>query len=96
VLGKQEKPRNIITGASLLIFCFFQPRALSAASVSNFFSRNKNFAGLLPIYDVIFGTFYMPPDKVPTGFGGRSDDVPENFGDSWSIRSGEAKCFEGR
>lgn len=40
---------------------------------------NKNFAGLLPIYDILFGTIYMPRDRQPMEFGIRSNSVPENF-----------------
>ncbi|MDA0196080.1 MAG: sterol desaturase family protein [Bacteroidetes bacterium] len=38
---------------------------------------NKNYSGLLPIYDLIFGTFYLPKDKSPQHYGipgGMSDD----------------------
>lgn len=31
--------------------------------------RDKNFAGLLPLWDVLFGTYYMPRGQVPTSFG---------------------------
>lgn len=30
--------------------------------------RDKNFAGLLPVWDILFGTYYMPA-KQPTEFG---------------------------
>lgn len=40
---------------------------------------NKNFAPTLAIYDVIFGTFYMPTDKLPEQYGVDSHDVPESF-----------------
>jgi len=42
--------------------------------------RDKNFAGLLPVWDLIFGTFYMPgrppercgvEERVPVGFVGQ-------------------------
>lgn len=36
--------------------------------------RDKNFAGLLPLWDILFGTYYIP-DSQPTGFG-VSDLVP--------------------
>ena len=36
---------------------------------------DKNFAGLFPIYDLIFGTWYMP-NKVPTKFGAGVTPVP--------------------
>ena len=40
---------------------------------------DKNFAGLLPIWDILFGTFYMPAGKVPAEFGVHDDSVPESF-----------------
>ena len=40
---------------------------------------DKNFAGLLPLWDILFGTFYMPAGKVPTEFGVHDDSVPESF-----------------
>ena len=30
---------------------------------------DKNFAGLLPIWDILFGTYYMPKGKYPENFG---------------------------
>lgn len=39
----------------------------------------KNFAGLFPIYDVIFGTFYMPRKKQPRNFGLCGEKMTENF-----------------
>ena len=38
-------------------------------------ARDKNFAGLLPLWDVLFGTYYMPRDRVPLAFG-TSTPVP--------------------
>ena len=35
---------------------------------------DKNFAGLLPFWDRIFDTYYMPPGRVPVNFG-----IPEEF-----------------
>lgn len=32
-------------------------------------ARDKNFAGLLPIWDIAFGTYYMPRDRRPLAFG---------------------------
>jgi len=37
--------------------------------------RDKNFAGLLPIWDLVFGTFYMPA-RAPGAFG-VADPVPD-------------------
>jgi sterol desaturase/sphingolipid hydroxylase (fatty acid hydroxylase superfamily) len=30
---------------------------------------DKNFAGLFPFWDLLFGTFYMPKGQVPEDFG---------------------------
>jgi sterol desaturase/sphingolipid hydroxylase (fatty acid hydroxylase superfamily) len=40
--------------------------------------QNKNFGGLLAIWDVIFGTFYLPEGRSATRFG-TSDPVPNGF-----------------
>lgn len=32
-------------------------------------ARDKNFAGLLPLWDILFRTYYMPCDKRPAAFG---------------------------
>lgn len=37
---------------------------------------NKNFAGLFPVWDLIFGTFYMPEGEVPREFGAVGAKVP--------------------
>lgn len=39
--------------------------------------RDKNFAGLLPLWDILFGTYYMPAEQ-PTRFG-IADPVPANL-----------------
>ena len=31
--------------------------------------RDKNFAGFLPIWDILFGTYYMPRGRAPEAFG---------------------------
>jgi sterol desaturase/sphingolipid hydroxylase (fatty acid hydroxylase superfamily) len=42
-------------------------------------ARDKNFAGLLPIWDVLFGTLYLPAHQ-PTDFGvGDHEGVPDGF-----------------
>ena len=38
----------------------------------------KNFAGLFPIWDILFGTFYMPEGQYPKNFG-IDETMPENF-----------------
>jgi sterol desaturase/sphingolipid hydroxylase (fatty acid hydroxylase superfamily) len=40
---------------------------------------DKNFAGLFPFIDVIFGTFYMPVERQPQRFGILHNDVPEGL-----------------
>lgn len=37
---------------------------------------DKNFAGLFPFIDLAFGTFYMPPGRLPRHFGVAGDPVP--------------------
>lgn len=31
--------------------------------------RNRNYAGALPVFDWLFGTYYLPKDKLPNGYG---------------------------
>lgn len=40
---------------------------------------NRNFAGLFPVFDLIFGTFHMPKDRVPEAFGIPDGDVPDGI-----------------
>ena len=49
---------------------------------------DKNFAGLFPFWDVLFGTYYMPRGQVPEDFG-ITDDMPGHLpGQLWQpIRS---------
>lgn len=39
---------------------------------------DKNFAGMFPVWDLAFGTFYLPAGEQPTAFGVR-DEVPPAF-----------------
>lgn len=43
--------------------------------------RDKNFAGLFPVWDVLFGTFHMPQGELPQEYGidGASAPVPEGL-----------------
>jgi len=41
---------------------------------------DKNFAGLFPFIDLLFGTFYMPPGREPSRFGVLHNDVPGGLG----------------
>ena len=40
---------------------------------------DKNFAGMFPCIDLIFGTFYMPAGREPLQFGILRDDVPDGL-----------------
>jgi sterol desaturase/sphingolipid hydroxylase (fatty acid hydroxylase superfamily) len=40
---------------------------------------DKNFAGLLPVFDVLFGTYYMPQGRLPERFGLEGETVPESL-----------------
>ena len=41
---------------------------------------NKNFAGTFPIWDLMFGTFYMPENELPDAYGIDDQSFPESFG----------------
>jgi sterol desaturase/sphingolipid hydroxylase (fatty acid hydroxylase superfamily) len=41
---------------------------------------SKNFAGTFPIFDVVFGTFYMPEHELPSDYGIGDPDFPRSFG----------------
>jgi sterol desaturase/sphingolipid hydroxylase (fatty acid hydroxylase superfamily) len=44
---------------------------------------DKNFAGLLPLWDILFGTFYMPRGCYPENFG-ICEPMPKGFfGQLW-------------
>lgn len=40
---------------------------------------DKNFAGLFPWIDRIFGTYYMPKDRLPEKFGLYGEQIPGGF-----------------
>ncbi len=40
---------------------------------------NKNFAGLFPWYDRLFGTLYLPKGVQPSAFGVAGEAIPEGF-----------------
>jgi sterol desaturase/sphingolipid hydroxylase (fatty acid hydroxylase superfamily) len=42
-------------------------------------AMDKNFAGIFPVFDLIFGTFYMPKRKIPAVYGLIRADVTESF-----------------
>ena len=41
-------------------------------------ARDKNFAGIFPVIDMLFETHYLP-DEAPTAFGTPHDNVPEGI-----------------
>lgn len=41
--------------------------------------RDKNFASTFPVLDLLFGTFYMPPGRLPEHFGSGDPDFPDDF-----------------
>jgi len=40
---------------------------------------DRNFAGLFPWIDILFGTFYMPPEREPQRFGLHNEPIPTTF-----------------
>jgi len=40
---------------------------------------DRNFAGLFPLIDMVFGTFHMPGGRQPTRFGVTDRDMPAGF-----------------
>ena len=42
-------------------------------------AMDTNFAGLLPVWDLLFGTLYLPKGKTPAKFGVHDDSVPGEF-----------------
>lgn len=40
---------------------------------------DRNYAGMFPIFDLAFGTFYMPPGREPADFGIRGESVPDGL-----------------
>ncbi len=41
--------------------------------------RDKNFSGLFPVFDLLFGTFHMPPRQLPVTLGAPGTAVPAGF-----------------
>ena len=45
---------------------------------------DKNFAGLFPLWDLLFGTLYLPRDKMPEDFGVLEKNFPQDLpGQLW-------------
>jgi len=41
---------------------------------------SSNFAGTFPIWDLMFGTWYMPENELPDAYGVADEHFPEGFG----------------
>jgi sterol desaturase/sphingolipid hydroxylase (fatty acid hydroxylase superfamily) len=41
---------------------------------------SSNFAGTFPIWDLMFGTWYMPENELPDAYGVDDEHFPEGFG----------------
>ena len=55
-------------------------------------ARDKNFAGQLPLFDVLFGTLYMPRGRMPEKYG-IDEPMPENYLSQllYPVREGNAE-----
>jgi len=41
-------------------------------------AHDRNYAGALPLWDLVFGTYYMPQGKRPEDYG-IEDHIPKNY-----------------
>ena len=41
--------------------------------------QGKNFAGIFPLYDLVFGTYYLPTKRQPRNFGIFGETMTESF-----------------
>ena len=41
---------------------------------------SSNFAGTFPVFDILFGTYYMPKNELPDAYGVDDREFPEGFG----------------
>jgi lathosterol oxidase len=44
---------------------------------------DKNFAIHLPLLDLLFGTFHLPGERWPKGYGVHPNDVPDSYLAQW-------------
>jgi sterol desaturase/sphingolipid hydroxylase (fatty acid hydroxylase superfamily) len=70
---------NVPWGFGWLGYVIASPRFHRWHHTSQAEGRDRNFAGVFPVFDVIFGTYYMPRDRLPEKFGVEGDPVPEGF-----------------
>jgi sterol desaturase/sphingolipid hydroxylase (fatty acid hydroxylase superfamily) len=40
---------------------------------------NTNFAGTFPVWDILFGTYHMPEDRLPSAFGADDPAIPNQI-----------------
>jgi sterol desaturase/sphingolipid hydroxylase (fatty acid hydroxylase superfamily) len=40
---------------------------------------NTNFAGTFPVWDILFGTFRMPEDRLPDNYGANDQRIPNEI-----------------
>ena len=62
-----------------LRFVFSSPSFHRWHHTSETEGQDKNFAGLFPFWDVLFGTFYMPRGRQPRDFGVAGNPVPDGL-----------------
>jgi len=60
-------------------YCFSSPVFHRWHHTAESEGMNKNFAPTFPLLDHIFGTLYMPEDRLPQEYGVPGSDIPETF-----------------
>jgi sterol desaturase/sphingolipid hydroxylase (fatty acid hydroxylase superfamily) len=58
---------------------FVSPRFHRWHHTHSYEGGNKNFANVFSLWDRLFGTYYLPQDRLPENFGLDTDDVPESY-----------------
>ena len=70
---------NVSWGFGRLARVIASPRFHRWHHTSELEGLNKNYAGLLPLWDILFRTYYMPEGRTPTDFGVLGDPLPEGI-----------------
>ncbi|TAL40213.1 MAG: sterol desaturase family protein [Alphaproteobacteria bacterium] len=70
---------NVTWGFGWLGYIIASPRFHRWHHTSQEEGLDKNFAGLFPWIDRIFGTYYMPKDRLPEKFGLYGEKIPDSF-----------------
>jgi sterol desaturase/sphingolipid hydroxylase (fatty acid hydroxylase superfamily) len=60
---------NVRLGFGIIGWVIVSPRFHRWHHTSGKEGRDKNFAGLFPIWDVLFGTYHLPAGRLPEQFG---------------------------